>query len=344
MKKLLSGIIALMVVTASAHAAEWNFYGSAIVNSFYTDVDSTGAASAKNLEFGLSGESVIGAEVKVSDTLTGMFEYGAEDGTATVRYLYGVWNFGPGSLLIGQDDGTLAHPGSDQVYGDDAGLGGWGEMSSARKAQVKLIFKDFRVAFRAPDTTYNDGASNMAVNTEARLPSIEARYDFSGNNWNLAVNGGFHSFEVGTAAQETITSYVVGIGGDISIGAFVIGGNVFGGRNVGNLVDADVNGGDTGNGYAVYSGGRVVDNDAFAWKAHVTYAVNDMISFHCGYGYMKTELDNATEDDVQSYYAQMPVTLAPGVSVVPEIGVVDYKQDTADNKTTYFGAKWQVEF
>lgn len=345
MKKIVSGVFALVMMSASAQAAEWNFYGSAQVNTFYTDVDNANAASAKTLSHGLNGESGIGAEVKVSDAVSGMFEYGSENGAPNLRYLYGVWNFGAGALLVGQDDGTLAHPGSDQVYSDNAGLGGWGEMASGKKAQVKLIFDSFRIAFRAPDANYNDGTSNVTTNTTVKMPAVAARYDFAGNNWNLALTGGYSRFTVGTTNEQTVSSYVAGIGGDINVGAFVFSGNIFGGENVGNLVDADVNGGDTGNGYALYSSGKVSDNEAFAWKVTMTYAFNDRFSFHAGYGYMETELENAvSEDDVQSYYAQLPIALASGVSIIPEIGVVDYKQDTAENKTTYFGAKWQIDF
>lgn len=345
MKKLLIIIASLALMAGIVQAAEWNFYGSAQVNTFYTDVDNGPAAATKNLGHGLNGESVVGATVKVSDTLTGMFEYGSENGSANVRYLYGVWNFGPGSLLVGQDDEVLAHPGSEQVYNDNAGLGGWGEMATSKKAQVKLILGNFRLAFRAPDTNYNDGVNNVTTNTEVKIPSVEARYNFSGDNWNLAINGGYMTYKIGTVNPESVSSFVVGVGGDITMGAFVIGGNIFGGENVGNLVDADVNGGDTGNGYALYTGGKVVDNEALAWKIHATYAINDMFSVHGGYGYMSTELDNnSTKDDVKSYYLQFPITLAPGVFVVPEAGGVDYNQTGAANKTTYFGAKWQIDF
>lgn len=345
MKKIALIVSALVIMAGSAQAAEWNFYGSARVNTFWTDVDNAGGSSDKNLEMGLQGNSRVGANVKVSDTLTGRFEYGASGGSANLRYLYGVWNFGPGSLLVGQHEGPLRHPGSDQVYGDDAGLGGWGELSSPRKAQLKLILGTFRLALRAPDAKYNDGTSNVDTNTETRMPSIEAKYRFVGDNYNLGLSAGYHNFKVGPSGEESVSSYVLGIGGDVNFGGFILGANIFGGENVGNLIDADVNGGDTGNGYAVYSGGQVLDNEALGYKIHATYVFNDMISVHGGYGYMKTELDNAADkDDVQSYYLQLPLNLAPGVSVVPEIGVVDYKQDTAANKTTYLGAKWQIDF
>lgn len=347
MKKLLIVMFCVVAVAGYAQATEWNFYGSAIVQTFWADEDLNGAGTDPDTQFaeGLSGESVIGAEVKVSDTVSGFFEYGAADGVADVRYLYGVWNFGAGSLEIGKDDGTLALPGSDQAYDEDAGLGGWGEMSSEKKGQIRLIFGGFQIAFREPDSTYNDGTDNTDDNIENIMPSIEAKYTFAADNYNVMINGGYHTFDVGTN-DEDVTSYVIGLGGDASFGAVTLAASIYFGQNVANLVDCDVNGDeDANNGYAEYDGTNVIDNDALAWRVVLTYAFNDMVSAQAGYGFMKTELDDdaSTEDEVQSYYLQVPITLAPGVTIVPEAGVIDYKED-GQTETTYFGAKWQIEF
>jgi hypothetical protein len=228
------------------------------------------------------------------------------------------------------------------VYAGDAGLGGWGEMSSPRKAQIKLIFDSFRLAFREPSVDYNDGVNNVGTDTEVKLPSIEAKYLFVGDNYNLGISAGYSTFKVGTTSQK-INSYVLGIGGDVTFGGIILGANIFGGENVGNLVDTDVNGGDTGAGLAWYDGTQVVDNEALAWKIHATYIFNDMFGIQAGYGYMKTELDKLNKDEVQSYYVQFPITLASGVSIVPEIGTLDYKE-TGQSQIDYFGAKWQIDF
>ncbi len=342
MKKLVIIVATLSVLFSSAQAADWNFYGSARVSTFYEKVDVSGL-DTNNFDMGLQGNSRIGAQVKVSDELSGRFEYGASNGNVNVRYLYGVWNFGAGSILVGQHEGPLRHPGSDQVYATDAGLGGWGEMSSPRKAQIKLMIDTFRLAFREPSVDYNDGANNVSTDTEVKLPSIEAKYRFVGDNYNLGISAGYSRFKVGTTDQKNIDSYVVGIGGDVTFGGFTLGTNLFGGENVGNLVDTDVNGEDTGAGLARYDGTQVIDNEALAWKIHATYIFNDMFSVHTGYGYMKTELDNQAKDEVQSYYVQVPINLANGVSIVPEIGTLDYNE-AGQSQTDYIGAKWQINF
>ncbi len=342
MRRVMIIVATIGVFLSSAHAADWNFYGSARVSTFYENVDISGTDTT-NFAMGLQGNSRIGANVKVSDELGGRFEYGTSDGKANIRHLYGVWNFGAGALLVGKHDGPLRHPGSDQVYAGDAGLGGWGEMSSPRKAQLKLMIDTFRLALREPSVDYNNGTNNVTTNTEVKIPSIEAKYRFEGNNYNLGLSAGYGHFTVGTASQETISSYVLGIGGDVTFGGFILGANLFGGENVGNLVDTDVNGEDTGTGLAQYDGTRVIDNKALAWKIHATYIFNDMVGIHAGYGYMQTELTNQEKDEVQSYYVQLPITLATGVSIVPEIGTLDY-MESDQSQTNYIGAKWQIDF
>jgi hypothetical protein len=343
MKKLLLICAAVVLMAGSAYAAsQWNFYGSARVTTFYTDVHKSGPDS-DTFDMGLQSESNIGASVHASDIVSGGFEYGADGGNADLRHLYGIWNFGAGSLLIGQTDCPLRLPGSDQAYNNDAGLGGWGEMSSPRRAQIKLIMGDFRIAMVAPNASYNNGTTNVSTNTETRIPAIEAKYNFSNDNYSIGLTAGYSTFKVGATTQQSIDSYVIGIGADFTAGPFVFGGDVFGGRNVGNLIDADVNGADTGAGLARYNGTRVTDNDARAWKVHVTYTFNDTFSAQAGYGYMQTELKGQNEDKVQVYYLQVPVQLAPGVSIVPEIGCIDYWESSQDT-TNYFGAKWQIDF
>ncbi len=342
MKKLVIIVATIAVLFSSAHAADWNFYGSARVSTFYENVEVSGSDTT-NFAMALQNNSRVGANVKVSDEVSGRFEYGTNDGNVDIRYLYGVWNFGAGSILVGQHEGPLRHPGSDQVYATDAGLGGWGEMSSPRKAQIKLMMGTFRLAFREPSVDYNDGANNIDNNTEVKIPSIEAKYRFVGDNYNIGISAGYSSFSVGTTSPKDINSYVLGIGGDVTFGGIILGANLFGGENVGNLVDTDVNGSDTGAGLAQYDSTTVIDNEALAWKIYATYVFNDMFGIHAGYGYMKTELDNLAKDEVQSYYVQFPITLANGVSIVPEIGTLDYKE-AGQSQTDYVGAKWQIDF
>lgn len=367
MKKFIVAVAALALMAGSAYAAEWNFYGSARVATFYNDVETINSvtADAKNISEALQSNSRIGANVKVSDELTGRFEYGTG---VNVRLLYGEWNFGAGKFLVGQDYVPLYTEGPGQVYSTDNGLIGWGLAYGGRKAQLKLTFGDFQIAAVAPNTTFIQNAglpATTAANglgaaafgtttSEVKLPQIQAAYKFSGDNWFVKAIGGFQTFEINTGAAtnaQDATSYHLGLQADMSIGAFKLGAQVSGGENSGNLISVDVNGGLIGtasnNGYALYdtTNNKVIDTEVFMWYAYAGYTVNDMFGLQIGYGQTKAEYDfaGAQSDESSSYYLQAPITLAPGVFVIPEIGVIDY-QETNQTETTYFGAKWQINF
>jgi len=362
MKKFIVAIAVLAMFAGTAQAAgDWDFYGSARVSTFYsnTDVNPTVAVPA-----GVSGDTVyaqgvqansrIGANVKVSDELSGRFEYGTG---VNVRLLYGVWNFGAGSLLAGQDYTPIRFPGSNQTYATDNGLGGWGELGSSRAAQLKLRFGAFQIAAVAPTSTYALNTTNNAVNvtagTELTMPSIQAKYIFSGDNWQVGVAAGYQTFDIEIGVfSDDVASYVLGVGGSVNLGALSFGANVHGGQNAGNISSVGVNNtliaaAGQNDGMAFYNAatGTFTDNESFGFKMTAAYAVNDMIGLELGYGQMTTEYDNVvgSDDDVVAYYFQAPITLAPGVVVVPEIGMIDYKE-AGQQEIAYFGAKWQINF
>ena len=348
MRNKLSMILAAMVLLygGTAIAADWNFYGSARVETFFTDSD---LEDSTNISESLQGNSRIGAKITVSDELTGRFEYGAADGNANLRLLYGTWNFGAGALTVGQDYTPLYMPVSNQVYNGDNGLEGWGEASPGRHAQIKLAFGGFQIAAISPDTTYflEDGVAGTTEddlsddNVEVTIPRLEIRYRASVDNFTFGAGAGYNTFEYNN--NEDIDSYVATVMGKMMAGAFSLGVQGFMGQNVGNIIVANTTGDELGNGYAKIEGGQVIDNDAIGFEVVAAYVVNNMLALEAGYGYMETEYDNQEDENVMSYYVQAPITLAPGVLVVPEVGMVDY-DDNAQDEITYFGAKWQINF
>jgi len=340
MKKQVSMIAALMVMLygGMAFAADWNFYGSARVETFFTDSDQDDSTTFSE---SLQSNSRIGAKVNVNDELTGRFEYGTSGGNANIRLLYGEWNFGPGSLTVGQEYTPLYMPVSNQVYDTDNGLGGWGEAYPGRHAQIKLKFGGFQIAAVSPDATYLMNNILVDANTEVTIPRMEFSYKMDMNNLAFGIGGGYSTFEYNNT--KDIDSYVGIIKGKFQTSAFSLGAQAFIGQNVGNLIASHTTGNDDGEGYAKINGNQVIDNDALGVEVVAAYMINEMVSLEAGYGYMKTEYDtnNADKEDVASYYLQAPITLASGVFVIPEVGMVDYQDQ---DEIAYFGAKWQINF
>jgi len=297
MKKLMIMVASLALVASfamTAAAADWNFYGSARIATFWLDDDS---ADDTVFSQGLQGNARFGAKVKVSDELTGGFEYGTG---VNVRKLYGEWNFGGGSLLVGQTYSPLNMFYSNQVYGGDTNLLNTGGVYSGREAMLQLKFGDVKIAAVESDSGNTD------------MPAIEASYGLSYDavSFKLAVG-----WDAGPDNGDA--SYVVALGGSFKAGGFALKGNFYLGDNAEQLIWTDG-----------------VGEDNLGYLVAAAYTFNDMVGIELGYGNAESD----TVDEAYAYYAQLPLTLAPGVFVIPELGQVNNGDDT------YWGAKWQINF
>ena len=264
MKKLLMIAAVLVFFSGSAYAVDWNFYGSARVSTFYSKIDNNpyvvGNPDTKNYEQDLNGNARIGAKVKVSDTLTGRFEYGAKGGSANLRILWGEWNFGAGSLGVGQHYTPLLFPYSNQVYNiyareeGDTNMALFGMLYGKREPMIRLKFGNFQVAAVAPrtrvycaPTANGTGAPNYLMlaqpDAEVKLPNIQAKYKFDFDSGHINLAGGYQSYDVVDSGDSyDVTSYVLAVGGRLNFGKAYFKGNVWGGQNVGNLANIAVNG------------------------------------------------------------------------------------------------------
>lgn len=345
MKKLLLVVALVAMFAGSAIAADWNFYGSARISTFWvkTDANTPGVDDTTNYEQGLQGNARIGAKVKVSDELTGRFEYGTGGGNANIRLLYGTWNFGAGALTVGQDYAPLNWFYSDQVFDGDADLLPYGGVYSGRVGQLKLKFGGFQVAL-VPAKQASTGA---AVTTEVKIPGIELAYNMAFDNIAVNFGAGYQTYDVKTVTvDDNIASWVLALGAKANFGAFYLAGNIYGGQNAGNMISIDTDA-DRGwdDGLANVGATRVEDTDNIGALLVAGFALNDMFNFEMGYGYAKSDYDNtaSADDKVQSYYVNSTIHLAPGVFVVPELGRIDGYED-GQNDVTYFGMKWQINF
>lgn len=363
MKKLIVAMAALALMATSAYAAEWDFYGSATVDTFWSDDDQN--AGTDNVDTQIQADligsgSVIGANVKVSDELTGRFEYANANANAvSLRHIYGEWNFGAGSLIVGQTDGAFDTDISTQVF-DDGHVGTMGCADTGRAPLVKFVFGGLKFNIEAPELGIVTGAAAPVTTTsEATLPQINASYTFTLNNISIELGGAYQTYEYEPVAGGTefdVTSYVVGAQFGATLGAFNLAASIFGGENAANLVGVDTAVDTTSytaarsEGYAYYDGAKVYDAESFGFALVGSYTINEMFAISAGYGYAENTVDVAAgtvseDDEACTYYVNLPITLAPGVVITPEIGVVDYEEAlTTEDTTTYFGARWKISF
>jgi hypothetical protein len=361
MKKLMVLVAALALVAGSAMtaaAADWNFYGHARVATFISDIEEQGPAPKEdttNYDQELQGNARIGATVNVSDELTGGFEYGTG---VNVRKLYGEWNFGAGSLLVGQTYTPLNYFYSNQVYETDNDMLAQGGVYSGREAMIRLKFGGFEIAAINPNDDYAtddvvDGG--LGLDTETSFPAVEANYNLVMDLFSMNLGAGYQTFEIidPVLGDQDVDSWIVSLGARTEVGPAYIGGNAYFGENVGQIIAVSLEGDsewDDGNFSYDTTTGKVEDNEGWGYIIAAGFKANDMFSFEAGYGYAEAEeYDFGTlthqDNEVQTYYLQSTITLAPGVFITPEIGMIDGEENVNGSyETMYYGAKWQINF
>ncbi len=371
MKKLfvIFAVIGMVgMFAATTMAADWSFYGSARMGTWWVTEDKKGDEEM-DLAWAEQGNARIGARVAVSDTLSGRFEYGVSGGNANQRLLYADWDFGAGVMRVGQ----AYAPGnifiSNQVFGSDNNILNFGGMYSGRVEEISFKFaKIFEIAFIQPSTGYLEGyydgvndptaggpGDDGGTNIDITIPKIEAALVYNQENWWVQGTFGYQTMKAkdetaGIAGVDVdVTSYMYGVGGMFNMAGFYVGAVVMGGSNVdpyGLYVSTDATPTPTADANGKITG--TDDTTTLGYNLVLGYTINDMLTVEGGWGYISSDNDNYDKADAATaYYINLPITLAPGVSITPEFGVEDQLKDANDvdeGSDTYFGAKWMINF
>ena len=334
MKKLivLFAAVALVLSFAVTASADWNFFGSARMGTWWNDQD-TAAGGDDGTTWAQQGNSRIGASVK-KDAIGGAFEYGTG---INMRKLYGTWNFGSGTLLVGQTYTPVNLFISNQVYGGDADLLNFGGgIYGGRRGMIQLSFGSFKIAFVDPSNAPGVGGGDVDVT----LPKIEAKYGFKTDLFGLNLVAGYMTYE---DAAFDVDAYAFAAQLVLSLGPAKINaaaGVVQNAADYGLWLNDSV-------GAVVNAAGAVQDEDTIIAGLSVGFKATDTISFEAGYSWYTHDQNGASDNDGRSYYVQAVISPAPGVYIIPEIGVQDLMDNAAgvdQGALTYFGAKWQINF
>ncbi len=388
MKKLLA-VFAALLFAAPAMAADWSFFGSQRMATFYIYNDdeltekSTGVDSDWGLRWDFQGNSRLGARVK-ADKVSGLIELalrapgggnGGDDAVNTRRAV-GFWKFSDNATLkVGKDYSPVTRFISGQVFDTDNGLLGNGNFYGKRPAMLGLTLGNFDIALLTnalvrfqvdsvptDSSTYLTYLNTVGVqdrtDTDWNLPKIEASYLMKFGSFDLRPFGGLQYFKIDKGATPAailsddldIWSYVIGIDSMINIGAFYLAPQLAYGQNWSNAGWAAGRWGDT---YASTSlKGTDDTNDAKSWSAMLVAGLkfSDTLKFEAGFGYRNDDADRKGVDDAVAWetYLQAVITLAKGVSLIPEIGYIDFGDNPATDADVgyrwYAGAKWQIDF
>ena len=407
MRKLLVLLVASAFVvgfTVPAVAADWTFFGDSKFHTFWIEEskESAGAPGGlfddEDLFWGRSAGVAVGASVSAGD-IGGFFQFRPIETGFTMdgdfSMMYGTWNFGAGTLVVGRALGPVNFFPSNMVFLDEHGLVGLGGVFTYFKPLIALKFArdwgNIHLAAVEPQTTTRvypipGGAQDMVGSivapwnsqdwgTEAtltgygdcdtQLPKLEASYGYSFGPVSFSLMGGWQEFEERNTATDKsydITSWIVGLGVKTSFGPLYINGVVTTGQNEEQYMCEWQQGNDS----AFYDPGTdsIIDNETVGFNLVAGVKVNDMVTIEAGYGWLEHELDHlpsgwaaaGLEDETETIYLQAVITLAKGVTITPEIGKIDWDENTIGNglqsgnpaadegDMVWYGAQWRIQF
>jgi hypothetical protein len=353
MRKLLILVsaVALVVAFTLPAAAEVSFYGNVRMMTFWEshDPDVAGQDTWSDLLWDMDiGSSRFGARfkhdsvganveirprVKATSTTTGDF----------VRHFNGTWDFGGGTLLVGQAWSETFSCVSSSIC--EGGLsGGRGDTyGSLRIPQVAVHIGSLHIAGASPTKAdlVDGGRSTTSI------PKIEASYGLKAGPAAIKIYGGFNSSEeeVGTTTYD-YSGMLLGANAVMGFGAAKLGINLYMANNpklygeVGSTAQANT-----------ITGTEVNDVDTLGFLVDFNYKLSPTMNIYAGYGQAVSELDvPGTDENTSSYmYVGLPITLAKGVTLTPEIAITTDEHDTGAATTpapsvTYYGAYWQINF
>lgn len=382
MKKIAVSLLAvtLALFLAVPAMAQFEPYGSVRLGVFwqtYTPSDymeAFGADDDSDLVMELGNYSRFGAKLMTGD-IAGRVEFGILGDTDKVysRLLYGTWDFGGGTLLVGQDYNpytnisaqVAAAPikdpfdvfwGTSQYNDLDNGFIGYGALWDSRQPQIRLdMANGLYVSVIQPETPQyvtrtmvNFVAGVNDAETDVILPKVCVGYKYKAEGISLNPGVAYNTIEVASEAadfSEDIVSYLVYLNGKAALGPADLQWSIHYGQN---LADFGLKGREIAAGALVDVNGDIEDSTCYGGYLQVAFPV-DPATITLGYGYTQSENDEWGDDaDAQSsYFVNAKIPLSTTFFVVPEIsfydGMDDFDGDEEDD-VMLAGVKFQMDF
>ena len=372
MKKIAISLLALTlaVFLAAPAMAEFEPYGSLRLSTYWVTQQPAdpGVDDDSDLWFEVDDISRFGARFKTGD-LGGRVEFGLKgdghgDNGVYTRLLYGTWDFGGGTLLVGQDYPeytfisdqvaprtlvTNTNSGNPHVIDGENAMYGYGCLWESRKPQIEIKMDNgFYVELLRPER--DDGGPNNAPaggDADTTLPKIVVGYDLNMENLFLGPGFAYNSYDYKSGAfDEAVTSYLIYLKGKLGLGMANLQWNVHYGQN---LVDFDIWNREAAAAAAMdVNTGDLEDSQCYGGYLQVGFKV-DPATITLGYGYAQSENDVLGDDadQQQSYFAQCRVPIADTFFVVPEVSFYDGMDDAAGNEEDdewAVGLLWRMDF
>ncbi|HUT71113.1 MAG TPA: porin [Desulfatiglandales bacterium] len=350
---VLLAAVTVAIAFAAPAGADVNLSGIVAFQTYMVDVDNpAGTADDGDLDWTLDRscsrltinfkEGPVSARYEIRPHLT-----------SYVRHWWAAWNFGAGTLGIGQTYSPEYSCITSTRYGCGSLTAKAGDpRCSSRVPYVWLGLGNLELGAVEPNipTTHIVAGGN---DWDTSMPKLVAAYKLNLGMVGLKFFGGWQSIEDCVVAGSTATCYdidshVLGVTATVGVGRLTIKGAVWTGQNVA----------DYGTGAQAFSAfydaasNSIRDSDWMAYQIDLAFKVSDMVKVTAGYISAESESDRAGsyEDPIKQYHVNAEFTLAKGVTITPEYMVLDYDDitqagvKTEEKKETYIGVYWQIAF
>jgi len=351
MRKLfiLLAAVAFAFTFTTPAAAEVNFSGMVSFETYMQSVDNPAPATdADDLVWAISGTgSRFGANF-AEGPVSGFIEMRYTAGSH-VRHWLGNWNFGAGTLSIGQTY-TPEFSCIGSVMRGDGVAGPLDPACSARLPFVQVAFGGLKIAGGQVNIPAVAVVPAPYTDTETSLPKLMASYSLNVGMVGLKVFGGYQTFayrDPATDQTQDVDSHVYGLTASAGFGPLTVKAMYWGGQNTQEYGIVP-----TPNFNAFWDGTCVVDTSGAWYGVDVKYKVSDMLAVAAGYqtGEGESDRPGTYENPTTTYFANAEISLAKGVTIWPEYAVVDNDDitvagvKTEEAKTTWIGVYWRIAF
>lgn len=324
--------------------------------------------------FGVQNNSNIGFDV-VADKFKAKVEFGAIEndpfGTANgavapLRYLWGSYDTGLGTILVGKANTPTTDIFSTGVINNDTALNGFGGLSTAtRRLQVQYNVAGLSLALISDYIAELASTSSQPnANSSSTMPRIALSYTiYNGSNPLFQIAGTYKRFTRESEGNPTITSQASGNPIDawhISVGTKPTFGNnfvsLFGfyGKNqdlYGETGTFYNGGGWTHNAMSI-NGATGEDIKRAGGKAELGIGLSKDATFTIGAGYQETKISRAEQEPLKyksiGIFAQVPYKVSANFTLTPVVGWFQTERargaasNTADNRITSVVAAGRV--
>ncbi len=352
MRKLLVLLAAVAFVFAftTPAAADVKFGGYVAFDTYMHDVDNPAPAKdSSDLDWTYDNvcsrlnvtfkEGPVGGYIEVRPNAEGW-----------LRHWWGTWNFGGGTLGIGQFWTPEFTGTSSMLYqcGAMDALSGGG---AARQAMIQLQFGGLKIAAASPQTGVPAGIVAAGYNdVETSIPKLMASYQLNMGSVGLKLYGGMNSIDARNSTTDQSQghdSMLYGVKATIGVGPLTVAVNAWGGQNLGEYRGTGVHFASN------WTGAKIEEESSLVYGFDLSYKVSDTVGVTAGYFTGTSELDRAGtwEWETSQMHVNATFTLAKGVSISPEYAVLDYGDKSvtatttaAQQKDTRMGIYWKIAF